>query len=94
MGSLRRRLERLRGRVPRPAPVRPPSTLDEIRDIEADIRRLEAEIRAEGGTVEPSPDEDLRGDLEAQEGADKRGGVEWRRPKHNYRGGHGRQVRA
>ena len=53
--SLRERVRCLEARIPALAPVPSggPTSLDEIRALEADIRRLEDEIRAEGGTVEP-----------------------------------------
>ena len=66
--SVRRRLRNLEARTPRPVPARSgPTTLDEIRALETDITRLEAEILAAGGTVEPSSDVDLQGDLEGIE---------------------------
>ena len=52
--SIRRRLENLEARTPPPAPVRPGSvTLDEIRALEAHIRRQEA-----GDEVGPAPEVD------------------------------------
>ena len=71
MGNIRRRLDRLEARTPPPAPVRTGASLDEIRALEERIRRLDAEIVAEGGTVSLEPRLEPTGvslaDLEALE---------------------------
>jgi len=69
MGSIRRRVNKLKARTGAKPPVKPPgtTTLDEIRAIEKEIAEIEAEMRAAGISeaeirathVEISPGEDL-----------------------------------
>jgi hypothetical protein len=54
--NLDARIRRLEGAVSPPAPSAPRrTTLDEIRELEAEVRDLEREISAAGGTPDPEP---------------------------------------